>query len=431
MKRKAAALDVGSEKMHVGIVQTPPRIFECFTDSLHQLRDYLKEQEVTTVAMEATGVYWLPIYDILEEAGFEVFVVNGAHVKNVPGRKTDLQDCQWLAQLHTQGLLNSGMVPAAKVRKLRQYMRLRQDHVRSGSAHVLHMQKSLDLMNIKIHDVLSETIGVSGLKMIRAIVEGERNPMTLLSLCDHQVVKNKSKNLLRALRGTWNEECIFALKQAVEGYDFYQKQIAACDGQMEGVLAELAQEQPPRPEGEKPTLKKARHNAPEIPQLEQLLHRWTGADLSALPCISAYSQMMVLAETGTDMSRWATGDHFVSWLGLSPGTRNSGKRRRKQKRHRGEAGKIFCVLARTLGRSKYLALSGFYRRIKAKRGAQVANVACARKIALLFYNALKYGVQYVEQGLEQYEKKYREQSIQRLTKAAAKFGLTFVAPQVA
>ena len=207
MSKKAAAIDVGSEKMHVGIDQQEEvRIFECFTDSLHQLRDYLLQRQVSTVAMEATGVYWLPVFDILEAAGLEVVVVNGAHVKNVPGRKTDIQDCQWLAQLHGQGLLQAGFVPPAKIRKLRSYVRLRQDHVANGAQHILHMQKSLDLMNIKIHDVLSQTTGVSCLRMIRAIVDGQRNPVMLLALCDVDVQRRKRKDVLRALEGHWDEE---------------------------------------------------------------------------------------------------------------------------------------------------------------------------------------------------------------------------------
>jgi transposase len=431
MTKKVAAIDVGSEKMHVAIVGRQPRIFECFTDSLHALKDYLKAEGVRSVAMEATGVYWLPVYTILEEAGLEVVVVNGAHVKNVPGRKTDLQDCQWLAQLHAQGLLRGGFVPPAQIRQLRQYVRLRQDHVRSGSQHILHMQKALDLMNLKIHDVFSETVGVNCLRMIRAIVGGQRNPLALLELCDPDITRRKREPLLRALCGTWDAEHLFGLKQALAAWDFYQQQIAACDVEIQKSLQALAEQKPEPPAGEKPTLKKRRHNAPEMPGMETLLHRLTGADLSALPCLSAYSQMLILSEVGTDMSRWATAQHFVSWLGLAPGSRHSGKRRRNQKRFRGAAGKMFCVIARSLGRSKYLALAGFYRRLRSTRGGQVANIACARKIAILFYNALKHGLNYVEQGLETYEKKYREQAIKRMKRAAAHFGLTLVEPQLA
>ena len=425
MSRTAAAIDVGSEKMHVGIDQQQEvRIFECFTDSLHQLRDYLLERQVTTVAMEATGVYWLPVFDILEGAGLEVVVVNGAHVKNVPGRKTDIQDCQWLAQLHGQGLLQAGFVPPARIRKLRSYVRLRQEHVTHGAQHILHMQKALDLMNIKIHDVLSQTIGVSCLRMIRGMVAGQRNPLALLALCDVEVQKRKSKDVLRALQGHWEEEHLFALKQALQGWDFYQSQIASCDKEIERLLGSLAAQKPQPSPTQKPTIKKRRGNTPEIAELEGFLHRLTGADLSALPCITAYSQLLLVAEVGTDMSRWATAKHFTSWLGLAPGSRQSGKRRRVQKRFRGAAGKIFAVVARTIGRSKYLAISGFYRRVKAKRGGQVANIACARKIAVLFYNAMRYGIQYVEQGLKKYEQQYKERTVKGLARAAARFGYT-------
>ena len=268
MPKKVAAIDVGSEKMHVGIPNQPPKVFECFTDSLHQLRDYLQEQAVGSVAMEATGVYWLPIYTILEEAGLEVWVVNGAHVKNVPGRKTDLQDCQWLAQLHEQGLLQSGFVPPARIRKLRQYVRLRQDHVASGSQHILHMQKALDLMNLKIHDVLSQTVGVNCLRMIRAMVVGQRDPQTLLNLCDVDVRRRKTEPLLRALEGTWDAEHLFALKQALEAWDFYQGQIAECDVEIDQMLQELAQEKPEPASAAKPTKKRRRHNAPEVPGMK-------------------------------------------------------------------------------------------------------------------------------------------------------------------
>ena len=236
MPKPVAAIDVGSEKMHVAVPGREVKIFECFTDALYRLRDHLQGEGVASVAMAATGVYWLPVYGILEEAGLAVCVVNGAHVKNVPGRKTDMLDCQWLAPLHAQGLLRGGFVPPAQVRQLGEYTRLRQDHVRSARAHILHRQRALDLMNIKIHDVLSETVGMSCLGMIRALIAGERTPLTLLNRCDPDVVRRKSKPLLRAWRGTWNEEHVFALRQAVEAWDFYQQLIGACDGRIGPLL---------------------------------------------------------------------------------------------------------------------------------------------------------------------------------------------------
>jgi transposase len=358
-------------------------------------------------------------------------VVNGAHVKNVPGRKTDMLDCPWLAQLHAQGLLRGGFVPPATIRKLRSYVRLRQDHVRSAAAHIEHMQKALDLMNIKVHDVLSQTVGFSCLRMIRAILAGERNPRALILLCDPDVIGRKADQLCRALCGTWDEEHLFALGQALAAWDFYQQQIGDCDRKIQEQLQALAADKPEPVQGKGPTMKKRRHNAPEISDLEKLMHRLSGADLSALPCLTAYSQMLIVSETGTDLRAWPTAKHFVSWLGLSPGSRQSGKRRRNQRRFRGTAGKLFCVIARTLGRSKYLALAGFYRRLRSNRGGQVANVACARKLAILFYNALTKGVPYVEQGLEAYEKRYREQAIKRIKNAAQRFGLTVTEPEVA
>lgn len=432
MSKIVAGIDLGSEKLHVGILGHPVKIFECFTDSLHQLRDYLKSRGVTSVAMEATGVYWFPVFNVLDEAGLEVFVVNGAHVKNVPGRKTDISDCQWLAQLHSQGLLRSGFIPEPSIRKLRQYSRLRQDHVRSGAEHILHMQKALDLMNIKIHDVLSQTVGMSCLRMIRAIVDGVRNPELLLSLCDGDVLRRKKDRLLRALEGTWDKEHIFALKQALAGWDFYQSLMAQCDTEIHKVLQELAVAKPGPAEDIKLTKKKKHaHNAPLIQDLDRTLYQITGVDLNALPCLSSYSQLMVVSELGTDLTPWPTHKHFVAWLGLAPGSRQSGKRRRAQRRFRGTAGRIFCVAARSLGRSKYLALSGFYKRLRATRGPQVANIACARKIAILFYNAMTRGLKYVEQGLEAYEKKYREQCIKRVKRNARALGLTIVEPQLA
>lgn len=420
--RLAAAIDVGSEKLHVGVPDQKVRIFDTFTPSLHQLRDYLKSLQVTTVAMEATGVYWWPIYCVLEEAGLEVCVVNGAHVKNVPGRKTDVADCQWLAELHSKGLLSSGFVPPAEIRVLRHFARLRQEHITNAAKHILHMQKALDMMNLKIHDVFSDTTGVSSLRMIRAILRGVRDPELLLSLCESSILKHKRERLLLALQGTWDSEQLFALRQAVAAWDFYHDQMAECDRELERALQTLAAPTPEPPPDLPLTQKKLRPNAPAITDLGSLLQRITGADLTALPCITEYSQMMILSEVGADMSPWPTAKHFTSWLGLTPGKRDSGKRKRNKKRFRGTAGKLFCVIARGLAQSKFLALAGFYRRIRSNRGGQIANIAAARKLAILFYNALKYGVNYVEQGLQTYEQKYREQAKKRFTNAAKRFG---------
>lgn len=427
----AAGIDVGSEQLHVAVVDGAVQVFETFTASLHALRDHLRAAGVTTVAMEATGVYWLPVYEVLEAAGLEVCVVNGAHVKSLPGRKSDVADCQWLAELHSHGLLRSGFVPPQIIRRLRDYQRLRHDHISMGSAHIQHMQKALDRMNVKIHEVLSDLTGVSGLRLVRAIVAGERRPAVLLGLCDAQILRQKRQRMRQALEGNWQAEHVFALQQAVQGWDFYQQQMAACDQQIAHVLHEIAALAPPPPAAaggsERGAHKRIYHNAPQIPALHDLLLQICGGqDLSTLPALTDYSVLQLLSEVGTDMSRWPTVKHFTAWLGLAPSSRRSGKRHRREKRFRNRAAQLFCVVARSLARSKYLALGGFYRRLRAVRGPEVADIAAARKIAVLFYNTLRYGRGYVEQGLQQYEAAYREQCLRRLQRNARQFGLTLV-----
>lgn len=425
----AAAVDVGSEQLYVAVVDQAVQVFDTFTESLQALCTYLLAAGVTSVAMEATGVYWLPVYEVLEAAGLEVYVVNGAHVKSLPGRKSDMQDCQWLAELHSLGLLRNGFVPPPTIRRLRDYQRLRQDHIRMGSAHIQHMQKALDRMNLKIHEVLSDLTGLSGLRLIAAILNGVRNRHVLLERCDVQIVRRKRAAMLKALEGNWRPEHLFALRQAHQGWEFYQQQIAACDREIQAVLEELVAQAPPSPAtgGGSAAPKRLHHHAPQIAGLHTLLLRLNGGqDLGALPALSDYSVLQLLGEVGTDMSRWPSAKHFTAWLGLAPRSRQSGKRRRREKRFRNPAGQIFCVVARSLARSKHLALGGFYRRLRAMHGRQVANIATARKIAVLFYNTLRFGLAYVEQGLERYEATYRQQRLRGLQRHAREFGLTLV-----
>ena len=433
IERRAAGIDVGSEQLFVAAGPGSVRVFSSFTASLIQLKDYLLAQKVTTVAMEATGVYWLPAFEVLEEAGLEVCVVNAAHARNLPARKTDMKDCQWLAELHTKQMLNSGFIPPTAIRELRDYTRLRQDHIQMGSPHILHMQKALDQMNIKIHEVLSDLTGVSGQRIIQAIIQGVRNREVLLALGEEQVLKHKRQRMLDALEGRWKESQVFALRQAYENWKHYQKQIAACDRQIAQVLERLAASGPApvtAPESELKTQSKSKRlhkNAPTIANLDQLMIRITGGhDLSQLPCLTSYSIMQIIAEVGTDMTRWKSAKHFTAWLGVAPGSRQSGKTRKSQPRFRGQAGRLFCVVSQSLARSKYLALGGFYRRIRGRRGGQIANIAAARKLAVLFYNTLRFGWAYVEQGLAEYEKKYKEQYIKRLRAAAKHLGMQLV-----
>src|SRR5262245_16541946 len=232
----AAAVDVGSEQMHVSIAGGPPKVFGTVTGELHALRDYFQTQGVRSVAMEATGIYWLCAYEVLEKAGLEVVVVNGKYVKNLPGRKTDMSDCQWQSTLHAHGLLKPGFVPPEHIRRLQDYLRVRTDHITMAGAHEQHMQKALERMNLKIHDVISDLTGVSGLKMVEAILAGERTAEVLVKLCDPQIQKRKTDRLRAALEGTWKDEHLFALRQAYELWQFYQKKIRECDQAVEAVL---------------------------------------------------------------------------------------------------------------------------------------------------------------------------------------------------
>jgi transposase len=425
----AAAIDVGSEQFHLSIAGDEPVVFGTFTQEVYRLRDDLKAQGVTSVAMEATGVYWLYAYAELEAAGLEVVVVNGRHVRNLPGRKTDMADCQWLATLHAHGLLRGGFVPPAAIRRLQDYQRLRADHIIGAGSQLQKMQQALERMNIKFHDVISDLDGVSGLKVVRAILAGERHPEALLRLCDPQIQKKKGERVLQSLHGTWAAEHLFALRQGLAAWEFYQKLLTECDQQIEAVLKEMAgppSEPDQTPHAGKPPGK----NAPQIEQLHQLLMRICGGrDVTAIAGIGDNLLLQLLAETGPDLKAWPTEKHFTAWSGLAPGSRQSGKRKGSVKRQRNRAGRLFCAGARSLVNSVDKALGGFYRRLAARKGGLAAMKALARKLAALYYRVLKYGLAYAEQGLRAYELKYAESQRRLLVKLAAKQGFKLVSVQ--
>jgi transposase len=429
---KAAGIDVGSEKLHVSIAGDTPQVFGTFTTQVEALRDWFKAQGVRTVAMEATGVYWLYAYEVLEAAGLELAVVNGRHVQNVPGRKTDMADCQWLATLHAHGLLRGGFVPPADIRQLQDYQRLRADHIIGAAAQVQKMQQALERMNVKFHDVISDLTGVSGLKVVRAILQGERQPARLLALCDEQIQKKKSAAVKESLRGCWKDEQLFALRQALELWETFQQKIAECDRELEKLLHQLA-----RPSasgdgvgGSQLKLAPAKapgKNAPAIERFQELMARICGGrDATQIPGLSVYLVLQLISEVGTDMSRWPTEKHFTSWLGLAGGRRQSGKRKGSVKAHRNRAGRMFCAAARALAQSIDKALGGFYRRLRGRVGGLAANVALARKLAQLFYRLLRYGMDYVEKGLKAYETKVLETEARLLRKLAKKQGFTLI-----
>lgn len=449
---KAAGIDVGSESLHTSIAGDTPKVFGTMTADLYALRDHFVANGVKTVAMEATGIYWLCVFEVLEAAGIEVIMVNGRHVQNVPGRKTDMSDCQWLATLHAHGLLRAGFVPEADIRRLQDYMRLRADHISMAASHVQHMQKALDRMNIKIHEVISSLTGVSGLAMVRAIVGGERDAEVLLALCDVQIRKAKAERMRAALQGAWREEHLFALSQALSAWDFYQTQIGQCDARIEQVLrargapdsgdgdnsagtaeCHISSDETAPPKkmgGKKKSTKAASHNAPRIPDLHPLVIALNGGrDATVLPTLTDYSVLQLISEVGTDLARWPTSKHFTAWLGLAPGAHQSGKRRGRQSRQRNRAGRIFCTVARSLANSTDKALGGFYRRIRARRGGLLANQALARKIATLYWNIMVKGTQFVEKGLSYYEEKFAQTEQHLLRKLAAKHNMVLMQKQ--
>lgn len=412
----ATFVDVGSEHMHVSIGGEEPKVFGTVTSQLHALRDWLLARGVHSVAMEATGVYWLPLYAILEAAKLDVRMVNGRQTRNLPGRKTDMADSQWGATLHMHGLLTAGFVPPADIRRLQDYLRLRADHVAAAASCVQLMQKALERMNIKLHDVISSLAGVSGLAVVRAIVDGERSPQALLALCDAQIRHRKEQAVIEALRGTWAEEHIFALKQALQSWEHYQQLIADCDQRIAAVLPPYDDTQPPLAASPK----RRGGNAPDIANLRQILAQMcAGQDLTQLPALTQYGVLQLIGEVGTDLTAWPSEKHFTAWLGLAPANKDSGKRKGHAKRTRNRAGRLFCMVAQSLVRSRDIALGGFYRRLAARRGGLIATKALARKLAIWFWRKMAKGDDYVEKGLARYEeqvRKSKECALKRLAK---------------
>jgi transposase len=426
LNEHAAGIDAGSTRFFVATPDGSVTSYASTTAELYQLRDHLLKAQVRTAAMEATGVYWLVLHEILESAGIEVCMVNGAHTKNVPGRKSDVQDCQWLQQLHAHGLLRKSFVPEERIRTLRSYTRLRDDHIRTGAMYVQLMQKALDQLNVKLHTVISQIQGASGLAIIRAILAGQRDPKVLVELCDPRILKHKRVAVERSLEGRWKNEHLFALGQALKGWEFCETQILECDQAIGQHLQALTDELPKPPPGEE--TKTGRHHVPKIPGLHDHLRTLSaGCDAAQLPGFTPANWLRALSEIGTDLSRWRHEKAFTAWLGLSPGKNQSGKsRRRTRRRPKTQAGQIFRLAAHSIAKSQYLALGGFYRRLRARTCAAVANVATARKLAVLYYRAMRQGLAYVEAGLDTEEKLYRQRQQRYLSKRAAELGFALV-----
>lgn len=422
-----AAIDIGSEKLFVAVCDQPVCSFGSFTCELQRLSEYLQAHGVRRVAMEATGVYWIPVHNQLQDAGFEVTLFNGLHARNLPGRKTDVQDCQWHAMLHGHGLLQPCFVPPPQIQELRSYYRLREDHLRMAASHIQHMQKALDLMNVRLHNVISQIQGVSGLKVVQAILDGERDANRLASLCSAQILNRKRGDVVRSLKGNWQEHHLFALRQGLEGYRFYQAQVSQCDERIERLLRAWTKDQEPREPGPDDRVKKTRHNAPQINGLNGLLLTLCeGRDPTQISGIGPLSQLKLVAELGTDLSPWATRKRFVSWLGLGVGRHDSGKSRRRVRAPKTNAGQIFRESAMSVAKSSHTALGAFYRRIKGRRGHAVALKALARKLAEYYYDVMTKGLHHVEIGLKRYAEIMRERQEQYLKKTAKQLGMCLV-----
>lgn len=434
INKMAAGIDIGSRShfvaVPVGCDSESVGEFQSFTSDLHELANWLEKCKVTTVAMESTGVYWIPLYELLESRGFEVHLVDARHVKNVTGRKTDVLDCQWLQQLHTYGLLNSAFRPAAQVCVLRTYLRQRSMLIQQSSSHIHHMQKALSLMNLQLHNVLSDITGETGMKIIRAIIKGERDPKILASNRDKRC-KNKLEIIEKSLTGNYRDEHIFSLTQAVELYDFYRNQIKACDIEIEKQLLafEDAATSNELKNPQKVAKRKSRSNCKNKVSFNANSHliRITGIDLTAIPGIEATSALKIMSEIGLDLSRWKSSKQFASWLGLCPGNKVSGGKRLsgKSKRTSGHAASIFRIAASTLHKSQS-ALGAFFRRLRARIGAPKATTAAAHKLAEVVFNMLKNGVEYIEIGQDYYEKKYKERLIKNLSYRAKSLGFELV-----
>ena len=424
----AAGIDIGSTAHFVAVPpdrdDEPVREFASFTADLERLADWLQACGIDTVAMESTGVYWIALYELLDARGLTVFLVNARHVKNVSGRKSDVLDCQWLQQLMSYGLLHGAFRPADGVCVLRALTRQRDMLLRSQGRHVQHMQKALTQMNLQLANVISDVAGESGQKILRAIVGGERDPRALAALKNWRI-RASTEDIARSLQGNWRAEHLFALGQALAAFDFCGTQLAECDREIEAQLAYL-QVREGSPDGKR---KAATRNAPGF-DLRARLFRMCGVDLTRIDGINVTTALAIVSETGADMSRFATVRHFTSWLGLCPGTRITGGKliSGKSKRCANRAAQALRLAAAGL-RTSQSALGAYFRRMCARMDKPKAVTAAAHKLARLVYTMLTKGEEYVDQGQDYYEERYRQRVVRQLTQRAEKLGMKLVATE--
>ena len=444
--RNVAGIDVGTESHFAAVPPgrdpQPVREFGCWTADLLRMAEWLKSCGIETVVMQSTGVYWIAVYDVLEKAGFKVWLSNARETKNLPGRKSDVQESQWLMKLHTYGLLRNSFRPPEQIRAVRTIWRLRDRNVRDAAREIQHMQKAMTTMNVQLANVLSDVAGVSGQAIIRAILGGERDPHVLAKLRDYRV-KASQEEVARSLEGNWQADLLFELQQAVDRYDFCQQQIAKCDQQLEKYLAALPSRkgavQAPVAKAEagdaphaRPAAKKSKNrkkkrgkprgNEPRL-DLEAELRRICGVDLTTLDGVYVMTVLTFVSELGTDMSPWRTEDHFVSWLKLAPSRQISGGKVIKQERNRTRnrvANAMRMAASGLKDSDSYLGAR--FRQLRARLGPGKATKAMAAQLARLFYRMLTNGQEWVDRGTQEHEKRRVEREKQFLLRKAASLG---------
>ena len=428
----AAGIDIGNELHYVAVPpdrdSQPVGHFGCTTAQLREMAAWLKQCGIQTVAMQSTGVYWIAVYDILEEAGFQVYLVNARDTKNLPGRKSDVQESQWLMKLHTYGLLRNSFRPSQEIRVIRTYWRQRNDLVQSASRHILRMQKALTQMNVQLANVLSDISGATGQAIIKAILAGERDPHKLAALRDPRVKASKEQ-IASYLEGHWQGDLLFLLKQEQEAYEFCQQQIAACDREIEHYLhgrEDRSAGAPLPEESRKNRLLKKKGHKPQF-DLRAGLFRLSGTDLTQIDGIDVRTAATILSEAGWDMSKWKDEDHFVSWLRLCPDNRISGNKIiGKGRLPTTNRASIALRMAATTLRQSNTYLGAQFRRLRTRLGAPVAIKAMAAKLARLVYRMLRYGMKYVDRGAAFYDEQHRARQITRLKWKAGQLGLQVV-----
>jgi transposase len=428
----AAAIDVGAT-MHMAAVRPdrtpePVRSFGTFTTDLHRLVEWFKECGVETVVMESTSVYWIPIFELLDAHGFTVFLVNARDAKHVPGRKTDVSDAQWLQRLHSYGLLRASFRPKGQISELRAYMRQRERLLEYAASHIQHMQKALTEMNLQLHHVVADITGATGLRIIRTILAGERDPKVLARSRDYRC-HSSAETIEKALTGSYRAEHLFALEQALALYDAYHEKASACDARIEAVLKELSIGRGRCSGTELPSPRRSRTDQANALAFDvrAALFALLGKDITKIDGLGPYLSLKLIAECGDDLSAWPSPKHFTSWLCLAPSNKISGGKvlSSRTRRSGSRAAALLRLAAVTVGRTD-TALGAFYRRLSARIGKAKAVTATARKIAVLFYNAVRYGMEYVDPGASFYETRYRTRVVDNLHRRAKAFGFVLM-----